>query len=124
MAGLSLEGRARIVDWENGHRKRSTWGAEAGSKMFDRLPTTYKLDARVLRAVRAFLQARSYDLNHQHDRCNIKHIPEKAVADLKFEVFSSWRSSSDDGKQLFRTSQTRRPNTKDASWARVSISAS
>lgn len=73
----------------------------------------------MIRAIRLYLQARSYSTTHYHRRNNINQISLASVQELDFEVYSAWRSSGDDGRQLYRTAQTKRSNTKDASWALV-----
>jgi hypothetical protein len=124
MAGLSPDNRARVIVWEKGCKKKPTGSVDdiREAKMFDKLPAGYKLEDRVIRAIRVHLHVRSFDHKHIHSRRSIVQIPLATVAALPFEVFSAWRSNTDDGDHLYRTEQTRRRSTKDAS--RFSVSGS
>ena len=122
MAGLSPDNRACVIEWEKGCKKKPTWSVDdiREANMFDKLPAAYKLEDRVIRAIRVHRQIRSFDHKHIHSRRSIVRIPLATVAALPFEVFSAWRSNTGDGDQLYRTEQTRRRNKKDASWVSVS----
>jgi hypothetical protein len=125
MAGFTPESRALIMDWERGYKKKAGWSVDdfSQAKMLDKVPITVRLEEKIVHGVRVYLQARAYENNQHYDRRNTPQIPLATVQALVFEVYSAWRSNTDDGLQLYRTDQTKRHGTKDASWVLVSTSS-
>lgn len=123
LADLQPGNRERVVDWARGKKRKPTWAdVDVNSQLYDIFPKTYRLSHRVMTALQGFLQARSYSTTHVHSKQNRIHISLAQVQALQFKVYASWRSFSDDGRQTYRTRQTRRTGAKDASWALVRFS--
>ena len=120
MSGLSPDNRQRLIDWQIGKRSRPVSHAiNHPATMFDKMPNTYQLPGNVIEAIRGHLQTRAYPADHDHQRSTIIRILRDKVKSLPIAVYAAWKSDANDGRQLYRTAQSRRGNSKDASWALV-----
>ncbi|KAJ9105994.1 hypothetical protein QFC19_003329 [Naganishia cerealis] len=109
----------KVIMWERGRKARPTWMQDhSEAKLFERMSDNYQFNNAELHCLYNFLTARAFESDHIWMRYERVNVTMAEVAATTFRVFSAWRSNDDDGRQTYRTQESHRAVTRDASWCR------
>lgn len=120
MSSLTAEGRKEVLAWARGGSKDAPWVEEnyQAGRLYDKIKHSVQLSGRVLTAVRTHLATRDYSDTNMHPR-----IPQEEFSAIQYGFYGSYRSSTDAGLHVWRTSAGSRRSERDASWTLVRSTA-